>query len=328
MSNSGTLTERLSALGYRLGWAATRRLPAGAADRLFTWLADRVSGGGRGPEQLRANLGRVVGDANVTRELVRDSMRSYMRYWREAFQLPGMAGPELAAKVDAGFDEADVRRLDRAIARGRGVVLSLPHSGNWDMAGVWLVDHAGQFTTVAERLKPESLFEAFVEYRESLGFEVLPLSGGEAPPFARLREVLEAGGVVCLLGERDLSGRGVEVSFFGERTSMPAGAARLAQETGATLMVYHSSFDGDGWRSSFSEELDTTAPLQDIVQQQADIYARNIAAAPADWHMLQPLWFSDLSESRRRRLGLDTDAEPREEPAGRPGGQGRGKSSS
>jgi lauroyl/myristoyl acyltransferase len=313
MSDTGSFAERLSAMGYQAGWAVTRRLPAGFADRLFTWLADRVSHDGRGPEQLRANLGRVVGDANVTRELVRDAMRSYMRYWREAFQLPSMAGPELAARVDAGFDEADVRRLDEAIARGRGVVLSLPHSGNWDMAGVWLVDHFGQFATVAERLKPESLFEAFVEYRESLGFEVLALSGGEAPPFARLREVLEDGGVVCLLGERDLSGRGVEVSFFGERTSMPVGAARLAQETGAALMVYHSSYVDGGWRSSISEELDTDVPLQEIVQQQADIFARNIATAPADWHMLQPLWFSDLSDARRQRLGLDARESGEEE---------------
>ncbi|WP_420099105.1 phosphatidylinositol mannoside acyltransferase [Corynebacterium sp.] len=307
MSDAGTFAERLSAFGYRTGWALTRRLPEPVADRLFTWVADRVSHDGRGPEQLRANLGRVVGDSNVTRDLVRDAMRSYMRYWREAFQLPGMAGPELAARIHQGFDAEDVARLDAAIARGQGVVLSLPHSGNWDMAGVWLVDHFGQFATVAERLKPESLFEAFVDYRESLGFEVLALSGGEAPPFDRLRDVLAGGGIVCLLGERDLSGRGVEVSFFGERTSMPAGAARLAQETGASLMVYHSSFVDGGWRSSFSEELDTDVPLAAVVQQQADIYARNISAAPVDWHMLQPLWFSDLSSSRRRRLGIDDD---------------------
>ncbi|MGO1949096.1 MAG: phosphatidylinositol mannoside acyltransferase [Mycobacteriaceae bacterium] len=300
-----TLSEKLSSLAYRAGWAVTRRIPGPVADRVFTLIADRVSRNGKGPEQLRANLGRVVGDANVTRELVRDSMRSYMRYWREAFQLPSIAGPELAAKVRAGFAPEDIARLDAAIGRGRGVVLSLPHSGNWDMAGVWLVDHFGQFATVAERLRPESLFDAFVGYRESLGFEVLALSGGEAPPFGRLKEVLEGGGIVCLLGERDLSGKGVEVDFLGERTSMPAGPARLAQETGAALMVYHSNFTPDGWGSRFSAELDTSGSLQDIVQQQADAYARNISEFPADWHMLQPLWFPDLSASRRERLGLD-----------------------
>ena len=305
-STTESFAEKLSSLAYRAGWALTRRVPEPVADRLFTLIADKVSDGGTGPAQLRANLGRIVGDANVTREMVRDAMRSYMRYWREAFQLPSIAGPELAARVHEGFDPADVARLDAAIARGRGVVLSLPHSGNWDMAGIWLVDHFGQFATVAERLKPESLFDAFVEYRESLGFEVLALSGGEQPPFGRLKEVLNGGGVVCLLGERDLSGKGVEVDFFGERTSMPVGPARLAQQTGAALMVYHSGFSEDGWISRISEELDTdpARPVADIVQDQADIYARNIEDFPTDWHMLQPLWFSDLSESRLKRMGV------------------------
>jgi lauroyl/myristoyl acyltransferase len=307
-----SFSEKLSSLAYRTGWAVTRKVPEPLADRLFNVIADRVSGNGRGPEQLRANLARIVGDSHVTRELVRDSMRSYMRYWREAFQLPSIAGPELAARVTESFSAEDIARLDAAIARGRGAVISLPHSGNWDMAGVWLVDHFGQFATVAERLKPESLFDAFVEYRESLGFEVLALSGGEQPPFGRLKEVVEAGGVVCLLGERDLSGKGVEVEFFGEPTSMPVGPARLAQETGAALMVYHGAFTADGWVSRISEELDASPdrPVGDIVQDEADIFARNIADFPADWHMLQPLWFSDLSASRRQRLGLDTNYRP------------------
>lgn len=308
MSDADTLADRITSAAYTLGWATTRRLPDSVADRLFTFIADRVSKNGRGPEQLRANLGRIVGDANVTRTLVRDSMRSYMRYWREAFRLPSMAGPELAARVHSGFPPRDVQRLDDAIAQGKGAIICLPHSGNWDMAGVWLVDHFGQFATVAERLKPESLFEAFVDYRESLGFEVLAHAGGETPPFARLRELLRDGGVVCLMGERDLSGKGIEVDFFGERTSMPAGSARLAQETGAPLLVYHSSFTENGWRSSMSEPLDTDCPLEAIVQQQADLFAENIARHPADWHMLQPVWFNDLSERRRRRLGVE---EPR-----------------
>lgn len=308
-----TLTDRLtseaSALAYRAGWAVTRLLPQQVADRLFDTIADVASHQGVGPEQLRANLGRVVGDANVTRRLVRDSMRSYLRYWKEAFRLPSMSGPDkvadLTATLRAGFAPADIERLAAAHARGRGVVLTLPHSGNWDMAGVWLVNTFGQFTTVAERLKPESLFEAFVDYRESLGFEVLPLSGGEQPPFARLREVLRGGGIVCLLGERDLSGKGVEVDFFGERTSMPAGSCRLAQETGAAVIPVHSYFTDGGWGLVIGEEIDSTLPLTEMVQQQADQFAANIAAHPADWHMLQPLWFGDLSDRRRRILGLD-----------------------
>lgn len=310
------LSEKLSSLAYRAGWAVTRRLPEPVAATLFTVIADRASHHGEGPEQLRANLGRIVGDAHVTRELVRDSMRSYMRYWLEAFRLPSIAGPELARTVGQGFPAEDVARLAAAHARGKGVVLTLPHSGNWDMAGVWLVNTFGQFTTVAERLKPESLFEAFVEYRESLGFEVLPLSGGEQPPFVRLREVLRSGGIVCLMGERDLSGKGVDVEFFGERTSMPAGSCRLAQETGAAVLTVHSYYTPDGWGFNIRPEIDNSLPLSEMVQQQADQFAAGIAAHPADWHMLQPLWFGDLSEKRRRRLGLDGAADDRPEKPG------------
>ncbi|WP_291474596.1 phosphatidylinositol mannoside acyltransferase [Corynebacterium sp.] len=304
-SSRPSLSEQLSSLAYRAGWAVVRRIPEPLAARLFDTIADLASGHGKGPEQLRANLGRVVGDANVTRDLVRDAMRSYMRYWNEAFRLPSIAGPDLARTLDAGFVPAEVERLSAAIDRGKGVILTLPHSGNWDMAGVWLVNTFGQFTTVAERLKPESLFEAFVEFRESLGFEVLPLSGGEQPPFDRLREVLASGGIVCLMGERDLSGKGVEVDFFGERTSMPAGSCRLAKDTGAAVMTVHSYFTGDGWGFVIDEEIDSSLPLDDMVQVQADHFERNIADHPADWHLLQPLWFSDLSEKRRRRLGLE-----------------------
>ena len=114
-------------------------------------------------------------------------------------------------------------------------MLALPHSGNWDMAGVWLAHDRGTFTTVAERLKPESLYRRFIAYRESLGFEMLPLTGGDRPPFEVLSERLRANRVVCLMAERDLTRTGVEVDFFGEPTRMPAGPAKLAIETGAAL---------------------------------------------------------------------------------------------
>ena len=122
---------------------------------------------------------------------------------------------------------------------GRGAIMALPHSGNWDMAGVWLAQNFGTFTTVAERLKPESLYQRFLDYRESLGFEVLPLTGGERPPFEVLAERLRDNGIVCLMADRDLTRTGVQVDFFGEPTRMPAGPAKLAIETGAALLPAH-----------------------------------------------------------------------------------------
>lgn len=295
--------ERIVAAGYIAGWKIVGALPQRLTARAAQWAADRASGDGAGMEMLRRNLTRVVGPENVTRDLVRDAMRSYARYWLEAFRLPQMAGaPELNATLSAGVSGRE--HLDAAVARGKGVVLTLPHTGNWDMAGTWLAANYGGFTTVAERLEPEALFDAFVEFRESLGFEVVPLTGGEQPPFERLKEVLLDGGIVCLLGERDFSRHGVPVTFFGEETTFPAGPAKLARDTGATLLVAHSWFTGTwrnpGWGFSISAPVEA-ATLEDTAQRVADQFAENIAAHPTDWHMLQPLWPSDRPQPSRRR---------------------------
>ncbi|MGW5573696.1 phosphatidylinositol mannoside acyltransferase [Nocardia thailandica] len=297
-----SLREKAADAGYAAGWRLVRALPEGTARRLFDYGADRVSRKG-GPEQLRRNLARVLGvpPAEVPAELLRDSMRSYARYWREAFRLPTMDHTAVDYHVDG------IEHLDAALARGRGVVFVLPHSGNWDMAGVWLVQHYGTFATVAERLKPESLFERFVAYRESLGFEVFPLTGGEQPPFAQLADRLRQNKIVCLMGERDLTGKGVPVDFFGERTWMPAGAAKLAIETGAALMPVHAWFTTDpdgteGWGLKTDAPLDVSGGVAASTQLLADRFAANIAEHPADWHMLQPQWEADLSPQRLARI--------------------------
>ena len=129
---------------------------------------------------------------------------------------------------------------------GRGVIIALPHMGNFEQAGAWIIARgAGKFTTVAERLRPESVYESFVRFRQSLGFEVLPLTGGGSP-FGTLAQRLRAGGLVCLVSDRDLKESGVEVEMFGEKARIAATAA-LAVHTGAALMPTATWFDGDDW---------------------------------------------------------------------------------
>ncbi len=175
------LGGHLSDLGYATGWRMVRAMPEFAARNMFDAGALYAARGG-GPEQLRKNLGRVLGvpAGQVPGSLVRASLASYARYWREAFRLPSMDHTAVAASVQERV-EGD-HHVGEALAAGHGAVLALPHSGNWDIAGVWLTHTYGQFATVAERLKPESLYNRFVAYRESLGFEVLPLTGGARPP--------------------------------------------------------------------------------------------------------------------------------------------------
>ena len=293
---------QLSDLGYAAGWRLVRALPEFAARNAFQAGALYAARGG-GPEQLRKNLARVVGvaPADVPEDLIRASLASYARYWREAFRLPSMDHRVLADKLD----EAAVggEHVAAALDAGRGAILALPHSGNWDMAGVWLTNTHGRFATVAERLKPESLYKRFLDYRESLGFEVLPLTGGARPPFEVLAERLRGNGLVCLMSDRDLTKSGVGVDLFGEPTRLPAGPAKLAMATGAALLPVHSYYEPDVTVTAISGPLDTSSgDVTAVTQTLADQFGANIAAHPADWHMLQPQWIADLSEERQARL--------------------------
>ncbi|HTI74065.1 MAG TPA: phosphatidylinositol mannoside acyltransferase [Mycobacterium sp.] len=293
---------QISDLGYATGWRVVRAMPEFMARNAFDAGAHYAARNG-GPEQLRKNLARVIGTTpdRVPDGLIRASLASYARYWREAFRLPSMDLKKQGELLDPHFGGQE--HIAAALDAGRGVILALPHSGNWDMAGVWLVWKHGTFTTVNERLKPESLYLRFIAYRESLGFEMLPLTGGERPPFEVLAERLRANRPVCLMAERDLSRSGVQVDFFGEPTRMPAGSAKLAIETGAALVVVHCWYTAQGWKFSTSSPLDTSSGDVGVVTQlMANQFARNIAAHPADWHMMQPQWLADLSDERRAKL--------------------------
>ncbi|WP_405896863.1 phosphatidylinositol mannoside acyltransferase [Streptomyces sp. NBC_00727] len=299
--------ERLSDALYGLGWAAVKTLPEPAARALFRTLADQVwKRRGKSVLRLEANLKRVVPDADPAglAALSRAGMRSYMRYWMESFRLPTWS-PE---RIKASIDVTDAHRLTDGLDSGRGVILALPHLGNWDLAGAWVTtDLKVPFTTVAERLKPESLYDRFVAYREGLGMEVLPHNGGAA--FGTLARRLRSGGLVCLVADRDLSESGVEVSFFGDTARMPAGPALLAQQTGALLLPVTLSYDDTPVMKArihppveVPESGDRAARTSVMTQALADAFALGIAEHPEDWHMLQRLWTADL-EPRGDRSG-------------------------
>ncbi|MCZ7413316.1 MULTISPECIES: phosphatidylinositol mannoside acyltransferase [unclassified Streptomyces] len=304
------MRERLTDGLYGLGWAAVKRLPEGAAVRLGQRVADTAwKRRGRGVLQLEANLARVVPDASPQRlaELSRAGMRSYLRYWMESFRLPAWSEERIAN----GIQVKDLHRLTDPLERGQGVVLALPHLANWDLAGAWVTTHLkAPLATVAERLKPESLYDRFVAYRESLGMEVLPHDGGT--PFGVLARRLRAGGVVALVADRDLSASGVEVEFFGETARMPAGPALLAQQTGAVLLPASLWFDDSPVLQcrvhpavQVPEEGTRKERTAVMTQHLADAFAEAIAAHPEDWHMLQRLWLADLPASAAERPGSE-----------------------
>ncbi|ROO84363.1 KDO2-lipid IV(A) lauroyltransferase [Actinocorallia herbida] len=285
---------------YALGWAAVKRMPEPLARRLFTALGERTwRARGGGVRQLEKNLARVVGrpaDSPEVRELSRTAMRSYMRYWLESFRMP-VIGRD---RIRDGMRVTGDQQIYDAMAKGRGVVIALPHMGNYDHAGAWLGTQGYPITTVAERLKPESLYKRFLAYRESLGFEILPLTGG-ASAFGVMARRLREPKVVCLVADRDLSETGVEVEFFGRAARMPGGPAALAVQTGAALLPVTLWFEGDDWGARVHEEVPQPREgtrkekTRAMTQAMADAFAEGIAAHPADWHMMQKIWVEDLS---------------------------------
>ncbi|MDT5031891.1 MAG: phosphatidylinositol dimannoside acyltransferase [Actinoplanes sp.] len=291
---TGSGRDRLTGFGYSAGWRLVRSLPLPAARAVFNAAADRAyRGNGPGTQRLRRNLSMVLGPGDDLEATVRAGLRSYARYWMEAFRLPSQSRGQMLA----GFDLDGRDMLAAAMAAGTGAILALPHVGNWDAAAAWVVSNDWPIVTVAERLKPEVVFDQFVAYREKLGMEVLPLTGGQRPPLDVLGEKAQAGYAVALLADRDLSARGVEVSFFGGRTRMPPGPALLALRTGAPLFAADLWFTATQTRGRL-RRIELPAPdegaldvrVRLVTQRLADSFAIGIAEYPQDWHMLQKLW--------------------------------------
>ncbi len=294
-----------TALAYRAGWSAVRRLPEGLVAKAFDAGAHRAAGrAGSGVTRLRENLSRLTGRTGAELDQLTDAgVRSYARYWLEVFRLPSMDPTDIAARHQMPGQE----HIFEGMERGRGVILALPHSGNWDAAAVWLLQQGIPFTTVAERLKPEELFDAFVRFREGLGMEVLPAAGGARPPLEILEERLRAGRCLCLMSDRDMTTSGVPVRFAGGVTTMPAGPAVLARRTGAALIPIGMSFRGGpldrdrGWLGDVRAPLaipaggDDIAAVAAITQSLADTFGEFVLDHPEDWHMLQRFWRDDVT---------------------------------
>ena len=315
--------DRLVAAGYGLGWSVVCRLPESWSRWAFEFVAD-IAWRRQGPhiQVLEGNLRRVLGpDATGAelREVSRQSMRSYARYWLEVFRLP--VTPTSRVVGDSVVSGHLQDALD-TLARGRGVIFALAHMGNWDHAAAFIIAQGAPFTTVMERLKPEALYDRFVAFREGLGMEVLPASGGSVRAFGVLAERLRSGRLICLLTDRDVTGGGIEVDFFGEKARMMGGSAALAERTGAALYPAILWYEGERWGIHVDDEIPVPAEgsrrqkVAEMTQALARSFEAGIRAHPADWHMLQRVFIADLDPERLAAADARTAAEAALDQAG------------
>ena len=285
------MKDNLSAYAYFAGWRIVRWLPERSAYRLAYALGDFLSKRrGKNVSRLRSNLQRT--QPNITELdldlLVIDAMHSYMRYWCDTFRFPDWSPERVRETVTVRNEHL----LLDAIAAKTGVIVSLPHAGNWDHAGAYFCAKGINLVTVAEHLKPEKLFLKFLSYRQGMGMEVLPLDGRV---LGTLAQRLRQGALVALVADRDLSRSGIDVNFFGGPSRMPAGPALLALKTHAPLITAFVSYTESGINIDFNEVAIPTIGTDEekvieIVQKMADQFSDGISKHPQDWHMLQRIW--------------------------------------
>ena len=303
------LRERVTVLAFRLAWRLLRLVPARVAHRLVELVADRTTArDGESVQRLRANYARVRPELTAAelRDLTAKGVRAALRYYLEAFRLPSVGGEDVDRLVRW---EGAMPRLRAELEAGRPVVCFLGHTGNWDLAGVWCARHLGPVVTVAERLEPEAMFRAFLDYREGLGMRILPAEKGT---FARLRTQLATGQpvVMPLLADRDLSATGVEVDLCGHPARMAAGPAALAVESGYRLFPVTLRHErvGREWGMVITVHDDVATPsagtaqaVQQVTQACADAFGAAVTAHTEDWHMMQRVFVEDLDLERLAR---------------------------
>ncbi len=237
----------------------------------------------------------VVPDKDLVRRFSRRSFVEYGHYWIDGARLPYTGEDEIRNRwmLAPGSEE----NLRAARASGQGIVMALPHVGAWEWGGAWLALEGMPMTAVMERLQPPRLFEWFVEQRRRMGLTAVPLGEGSS---AAVLKALRAHQLVGLVSDRDLVGNGVEVDFFGEKTTLPAGAATVALRTGA-LLVPVTVYSGPGnWHTGVVHRaLDTTrqgslrSDVHRLTQELASVFEGDILRHPEQWHLYQPNWPAD-----------------------------------
>jgi len=242
---------------------------------------------------LRRVMGPEITD-DAVEAITRRAILNYARYWFEGARIPVLSPDVISQRmlVESGWEY-----LVAGMEAGNGVIMALPHIGSWEWGGAWLAIQGYPMTSVAEPLKPPAMYDWFVAQREAMGLTIVPL-GADAG--GALLRTLRAGKLVGLLCDRDIAGNGIEVDFFGERTTVPAGPATLALRTGAVILPT-AVYSGPGIEHTAvimpPVNAERSGGLRRDVTRVTQLIAADleqlIRRAPEQWHLFQPNWPSD-----------------------------------
>ena len=286
---------------YSALWRFIRFLPEGLAYQLFRGIARLAySRNGKRVKRLRANYS-IVSPSSTSEEIenmVRAGLQSAMRYWCDTFRISDWSTEKILNTTLAQNEEF----LFNPVREKRGVIIAVPHAGNWDHAGAYFCAKGARVNTVAEHLKPERLFRKFLSHRERMGMRVFDLDAGV---LNQLRKILiNEGELVALVSDRDLSRSGVDVRFFDKTARMPAGPALLAYETGADLITAFVAYRKDGIEVFFTPAIsinksaDKEREIARVTQVIASRFEDAILRDITSWHMQQRIFIDETFVER------------------------------
>lgn len=219
----------------------------------------------------------------------------YGRYWGELLWL----SDRRAAEVQRHITHEGLEHVLAARDAGTGMIYALPHIGNWEVAGLLAQQIGVTVVAVAEDLPDNDVTKWFIDKRRALALDI-EIADGNPDLLGKLRSRLARGHAVALLCDRDVTGSGIDVEFFGEPASIPSGPALLAIRSGAPILPVAAYFRrGRGHHIvigppiAVPEKGRLASRVQATTEAIAGALEELIKRAPAQWHVVQPLWPSD-----------------------------------
>jgi lauroyl/myristoyl acyltransferase len=245
---------------------------------------------------MRRVLGEDASDAAVD-DAVKGLFRSYGRYWAETFWFR----PRRKVAISRRVEHVNFDPIYAAQKAGRGIVFAVPHLGNWEVAGIVANEIGSPIIAVAEDLPNEHITKWFVDLRREFDIEIVLTTDPKLR--SKLIRRLKDGGAIALLADRDVTGGGVAVDFFGGSASVPVGPVVFAELTGASLLPVAAYFqEGAGHRIVVLDEVElpgggtrserVAAGEQLLIESLEEL----IRAAPSQWHLFQPHWHDDVTQ--------------------------------
>ena len=281
---------------YSALWTFVRLLPEKVAYALFELMAKvAYRRNGKRVQRLRSNYEIVIPHItpNERESFVRSGLSSAMRYWCDTFRISDWSIEKTLRSTRTNNEEL----LFSPLQENRGVIVAVPHAGNWDHAGAYFCAKGARVNTVAEHLKPERLFRKFLAHRERMGTRVLDLNAGVLDDLRTI--LLQERELVALVADRDLSRSGINVRFFDKIARMPAGPAILAYDTDADLITAFVAYREHGIEVFFTppikvnRQAERSVEIARLTQVIASRFEDAIRKDPISWHMQQRIFIDE-----------------------------------